>query len=432
MEESSRLERSPGGGSGSNTSSNAHAPDDSSVAKRAPAKTWRELLYPAVVGRDKTDIEESARDCDGKDSLSAKRPLWVPTTTLESPFREFPKPTRSKGPPTATLDMDIKEPATDHYLRNIDLRERDPVWGEPITCTRSEAMSTATLDQNGAHHSNFSEEALLQPDAGTEADFQVDNNPFAFTPGQLNRLLNPKSLRAFHDLGGLSGIDGGLSASLDRAPRRRGRGKRKNDAYLAEAFRDGNADLFDDREILFADRDGSLKESRLANLDTQLKIDKDLGDDLIMSTQCMEDLGLRDQLSYDFRDPSLGSISGHHTPVIGVLRGVTFRLKGKSVTFKRDFWVCDAINAIVDIMIGANFIKAHLEDLFGRCVDACRSLFAPWFSRKKESKDEKKQREDREREQQILKNELEILRLQRENNVIRQGQQQQQQPSPQP
>jgi len=50
----------------------------------------------------------------------------------------------------------------------------------------------------------------LEPDPGTEHDFCVENNPFAFTPGQLNKMFNPKSLCAFHALGGLAGLERGL------------------------------------------------------------------------------------------------------------------------------------------------------------------------------------------------------------------------------
>lgn len=57
-------------------------------------------------------------------------------------------------------------------------------------------------------------EEALKPDPGNEADFEVDNNPFAFTPGQLNKLLNPKSLSAFVALGGPRGIERGLRTSL--------------------------------------------------------------------------------------------------------------------------------------------------------------------------------------------------------------------------
>ena len=53
----------------------------------------------------------------------------------------------------------------------------------------------------------------LTPDPGTEADFEVENNPFAFSPGQLNKMINPKSLGAFHALGGLGGLEKGLRAN---------------------------------------------------------------------------------------------------------------------------------------------------------------------------------------------------------------------------
>lgn len=49
----------------------------------------------------------------------------------------------------------------------------------------------------------------LNPTAGTEDDFRVSDNKFAFTPGQLGKLF-PKSLAAFYALGGLSGIEKGL------------------------------------------------------------------------------------------------------------------------------------------------------------------------------------------------------------------------------
>ncbi|PHH74996.1 hypothetical protein CDD80_2719 [Ophiocordyceps camponoti-rufipedis] len=50
----------------------------------------------------------------------------------------------------------------------------------------------------------------LSPDTGTEADFDFPDNPFAFSPGQLNKMFNPKSLAAFYKLGGLSGLEKGL------------------------------------------------------------------------------------------------------------------------------------------------------------------------------------------------------------------------------
>lgn len=55
-----------------------------------------------------------------------------------------------------------------------------------------------------------SDEDALKPDPGREAEFEVEDNRFAFSPGQLNKLLNPKNLGAFHALGGMRGLEKGL------------------------------------------------------------------------------------------------------------------------------------------------------------------------------------------------------------------------------
>ncbi|CAK1360862.1 Calcium-transporting ATPase 8, plasma membrane-type [Cercospora beticola] len=57
-------------------------------------------------------------------------------------------------------------------------------------------------------------EDALRPDPGTEKDFDVKDNKFAFSPGQLNKLLNPKSLNAYAALGGIKGIERGLRTNL--------------------------------------------------------------------------------------------------------------------------------------------------------------------------------------------------------------------------
>ncbi|KAJ5557068.1 hypothetical protein N7494_000983 [Penicillium frequentans] len=201
--------------------------------------------------------------------------------------------------------------------------------------------------------------------------------------------------------------------------RRRGRGARKNEAYWVDYNATGNKDIFDGRECLFADGKGNLRTPALANLDTGLKVQGGL----IMSSQYAKDISRYQDISQDFDDPCLRSISGHPTPVKGILRDVTFRLKGASVTFKRDFFICDAIDGLADIMFGANFIKNHFRVLFER-VKEC--MFASWFSTKKESKEEKAERERLERDQKIKANQREIARLQKEQLMLevaqRQGQ----------
>lgn len=76
-------------------------------------------------------------------------------------------------------------------------------FATPTVRSRSSSIATAVMPHIDAV-------AALRPDPGTETDFKVENNPFAFSPGQLNKLLNPKSLLAFRALGGLRGIERGL------------------------------------------------------------------------------------------------------------------------------------------------------------------------------------------------------------------------------
>lgn len=70
--------------------------------------------------------------------------------------------------------------------------------------SRSELPKNAIVD----------DEEALTPDPGRESEFDVDDNRFAFSPGQLNKLLNPKSFAAFHALGGLLGLEKGLRTNL--------------------------------------------------------------------------------------------------------------------------------------------------------------------------------------------------------------------------
>jgi P-type Ca2+ transporter type 2C len=53
-------------------------------------------------------------------------------------------------------------------------------------------------------------EDALTPDPGTEDMFRVKDTKFAFSPGQLSKLFNPKSHSAFYAMGGLAGFEKGL------------------------------------------------------------------------------------------------------------------------------------------------------------------------------------------------------------------------------
>ncbi|KAK6363558.1 plasma membrane calcium [Orbilia blumenaviensis] len=119
-----------------------------------------------------------------------------------------------------------------------------PVDNFPTGRSRSESVGSPTTPTNsyltaGVHHvrhfsttssiggstlrprsssvgmfDGVSSEEALKPDLGTEDDFKVENNPFAFTPGHLNKMLNPKSLSAYQAMGGIFGIAKGLRTDL--------------------------------------------------------------------------------------------------------------------------------------------------------------------------------------------------------------------------
>lgn len=115
------------------------------------------------------------------------------------------------------------EGQTQHYLSVPGARSRgnsvdsDEAENSPNssyggdTCVPS---SVTGLERPTLHHNNIiGDPEALTPDPGNEADFEVENNKFAFTPGQLNKLLHPKSLAAFYALGGLVGIEKGLRSN---------------------------------------------------------------------------------------------------------------------------------------------------------------------------------------------------------------------------
>ncbi|KAJ5644762.1 hypothetical protein N7507_010773 [Penicillium longicatenatum] len=102
--------------------------------------------------------------------------------------------------PSQSIDGDTLRPRSDSFTSNTDtmvLRSR----------TNSDAGTKILYDDVPLSEA-------LRPDPREEADFHVQENRFAFSPGQLNKMQNPKSLAAFHALGGLQGLERGLRTDL--------------------------------------------------------------------------------------------------------------------------------------------------------------------------------------------------------------------------
>ncbi|KAF2275565.1 calcium-translocating P-type ATPase [Westerdykella ornata] len=140
-------------------------------------------------------------------------------------------------PPTelrATASFDSKEsrPTSPHNVSSPTAQVGNPhnflsVPGAPrsrgnsLDSTPENAESTSsatymassqgeTLRGEASTHDILNDKDALKPDPGTEEDFERENNKFAFTPGHLGKMVNPKSLAAFYALGGLDGLEAGL------------------------------------------------------------------------------------------------------------------------------------------------------------------------------------------------------------------------------
>ncbi|KAL5002357.1 hypothetical protein BDV10DRAFT_191568 [Aspergillus recurvatus] len=118
------------------------------------------------------------------------------------------------------LTVNHDPPRSSHSLDGDTLRARaDSTVSSAETIVHPEAPSKLEPMQDG-RKIDFSllddvplSEAL-NPDPQYVQDFDVEDNKFPFSPGQLNKMLNPKSLAAYQALGGLSGLVQGLRTDL--------------------------------------------------------------------------------------------------------------------------------------------------------------------------------------------------------------------------
>ncbi|KAH6879999.1 hypothetical protein B0T10DRAFT_551751 [Thelonectria olida] len=135
-----------------------------------------------------------------------------------------PSPLRRPRAPIIAVDVSISSPEDENVnalptppsptqndsntLAVPTIRSKADSWSSPGTTYvgSDEARQTrsAFLDIRKGNTD------VLRPNPGDEAIFTVQDNPFAFSPGQLGKLINPKSLAAFVALGGLSGLEKGL------------------------------------------------------------------------------------------------------------------------------------------------------------------------------------------------------------------------------
>ena len=76
------------------------------------------------------------------------------------------------------------------------------------------ARSRSNSDSNESSADLLNDPHALKPDNPNDSSFRVTNNPFQVTPGELSKLLDPKSYSAFYALHGASGLEQSLHTSL--------------------------------------------------------------------------------------------------------------------------------------------------------------------------------------------------------------------------
>lgn len=109
----------------------------------------------------------------------------------------------------------LSVPSGDARPRQNSLESEDATrslhsYGETTVVASNSTQTDKYKSSSLSNEKIMKDDSALKPDVGTEKDFEVENNPFAYTPGQLNKMFNPKSLTAFYQLGGLGGFEKGL------------------------------------------------------------------------------------------------------------------------------------------------------------------------------------------------------------------------------
>ncbi|KAL6364725.1 hypothetical protein LRP88_00697 [Fusarium phalaenopsidis] len=132
-----------------------------------------------------------------------------------------PQPAGRPRAPTITVDTAAIDAGNDDAASVISSPLDDAnTLAVPPSKSRSESWSSSPTTKVGSDHyrdihvfrqaqkGDINE--ILKADPGEEHLYNVENNPFAFSPGHLSKLINPKNLSAFAALGGLPGLEKGL------------------------------------------------------------------------------------------------------------------------------------------------------------------------------------------------------------------------------
>ena len=155
--------------------------------------------------------------------------MRLSSTDMLQPYQQDVENSDSEGlSPENSLSLQIPPSPTSRSLGGSTLRSRSESFNSIAETSRSRADSFNSEAETARSRANsdirtlrsrfegddLTTEAALRPSKANQNDFEVARNPFAFSPGHLNKLLGPKSLAAYKALGGIRGLEKGLQTDL--------------------------------------------------------------------------------------------------------------------------------------------------------------------------------------------------------------------------
>jgi hypothetical protein len=132
------------------------------------------------------------------------------------------------------------------------------------------------------------------------------------------------------------------------------------------------------RDIEIRSQSGSPNLAR-CRLDSQCEVP------LLVSEHWARENDKWPEVSSDFHDPGMQSVSGHKVQINGILRNMVFNLKGSTVTYRRDVYVCQQLDFWADMVFGAKFIAEQFPILFSKAKKMFAGIFG--FRKEKPGKD---------------------------------------------
>ena len=151
------------------------------------------------------------------------------TDMLQPLHQDAPGTSPESEDPTTDISLSLQVPSSPaRSFGGSTLRSRADSFNSEAETARSRATSVNSMTEIARLRKNsdvqtlqsrfegddLSAEEALRPAKTDEKASEVANSPFAFSPAQLNKTLNPKSLAAYRALGGLRGLERGLQTDV--------------------------------------------------------------------------------------------------------------------------------------------------------------------------------------------------------------------------